>query len=221
MMGTRARRIAHLLAAACFGALFACVVGQHPGAAQQEPPDLPPRGQLSDLPSKEEITKLGKVVEAQGFILRSRDGKLRGLLAADRRGEAGLELFDQQGRSRIRAGINNEGDPHLSIQSPDNKTWCTLRVSRNQSAELLFDTGGMRGHSLIVYVDRDDSKVAMYRGAKAVLDVTDLEGEPHIGLRDSKGESAMELIVDEDGRPRTLLSGKDQPALEKRRDVPR
>ena len=58
--------------------------------------------EVPDAPSAQDISRFGKVVEAQAFVLRGSDGKVRGVLAADNKGQAGLELFDESGRDAMK-----------------------------------------------------------------------------------------------------------------------
>jgi hypothetical protein len=185
----------------------ACLLASFVGLRAQDPAG---KGNAPDVPSRQDIARLGKVVEAQAFVLQGANGKVRGILAADEKGQSGLELFDESGRSRMRAAVDHGGDSSLLMQSRDGRTSCQLVVSGDESAVLLLGVKGKRPHDLMLFVDGFDSKVALFSRGTPILDITDLEGEPMINLRDGRGNRSIEISSDDQGRPRIRLQERDE-----------
>jgi hypothetical protein len=168
--------------------------------------------EVPDAPSAQDISRFGKVVEAQAFVLRGSDGKVRGVLAADNKGQAGLELFDESGFSRIRAAIDHDGDAIFRIQSKDTNTSCQLAVSGNNTALLTLGNTGKKPHDLALYLDENVSKAFLHNKGTVILDITDQEGQPMINLKDANGKCMIELFLDQQERPRIRLRGTDELA---------
>src|SRR5690349_18914291 len=83
---------------------------------------------LGEVVGRPEIVETKKtIVEAEQFVLRAADGKVRATLALRDSNTAGLDLYDANGKGRAGLDLNGEGHPNLWLAAADG----TVTVSAN------------------------------------------------------------------------------------------
>lgn len=123
----------------------------------------------------EDILKVRTVV-AQNLLIQSSDGVMRASLIAMEDGQAGLALFDMEGRQRAGFMMGPDGNPFLALVDKNG----TFRV------ELTFKGDEPR----ISLLDRN--------GTVRVVAMI-LEGKiPLAQLQDSTGEPVKQVVIPED-----------------------
>ncbi len=81
-----------------------------------------------------------KVIDAERYILRDKDGKVRMELAVDERKNVGLILLDQNGNKPLSLGVTADGRPAIALSRADGKRQVTLAFTPTGTAGLaLYD----------------------------------------------------------------------------------
>jgi hypothetical protein len=100
-------------------------------------------GQSANLPSRS--------VEAQQFVLRGSDGRIRGTMGIGDDGSVGINLNDVRGQSRITLDLAANGSPGLDFYDQDGKMRATLALGPAGTPGLgLYDPSGKLRTSLDV-----------------------------------------------------------------------
>jgi hypothetical protein len=90
-------------------------------------------------------------LEAQQFVLRGRDGKVRGVIGLSDNGSVGINLNDIKGQTRIEMDVAPNGSPGLDLYDPDGKLRATFALGPKGTPGLgLYDSGGKLRTSLDV-----------------------------------------------------------------------
>jgi len=144
-------------------------------------------GTMGQLPLK----AVSKVVEAERFVLRDTNGKLRATLVVAADGTSGLSFFDQNGKGRLRLYVATSG-PSLALADQNEKLRATLAI----------DADGTPGLALF---DQNE-------GIRAVLALLS-DGAPTLALADQNGKSRVGLGVSTSGPSLALLDENRKRAL--------
>jgi hypothetical protein len=85
-------------------------------------------------------------VDAEQFVLRSSDGKVRGAMGVMADGAVGMNLTDIKGQTRITVDVAADGSPGLDFYDPQGKLRATYALSASGTPGLgLYDeTGKLR-----------------------------------------------------------------------------
>src|SRR5579885_3602345 len=79
-----------------------------------------------------------RTVEAQQFVLRSRDGTVRGSIGITDNGAVGINLNDSKGQKRIDLDIASNGSPGLDLYDPNGKLRSSLNIPAANTPGLAF-----------------------------------------------------------------------------------
>jgi hypothetical protein len=100
-------------------------------------------GQTAPVPSRS--------LEAEQFVLRSSDGKVRGAIGIGDDGAVGINLNDVKGQSRITLDLAADGSPGLDLYDQNGKLRATLALGPAGTPGLgLYDPSGKLRTSLDV-----------------------------------------------------------------------
>lgn len=147
-----------------------------------------------------------KVVEAQKFVLRDKEGKQRAVLEVSSKGAASLHLSDKDETPRIAFIVAEDGSPIATLQDEQGQS----RVS--------FASSKIFGGSVVNLMD-PDGKVRLGlavrdRGGVPTLDLRDKDANRRINLGVRPDGSSTFDILGEDESPRLRLSlSRDLPNL--------
>jgi hypothetical protein len=125
-----------------------------------------------------EISPELRVIMAREINLLGLDRKPRIKLAVDQNGEPGLHYYDEKGR--YRAGFSvGQGTPALTMRD---KSGLRLQIglTRLMSTEDEWPT--------ILFMDK--------KGVERVILALDIEGRPHLALKNAKGDNRVVLGYD-------------------------
>lgn len=130
------------------------------------------------------------VVEANGFIVRDRDGVARGQWLVEEDGRIRFSLHDLGETRRLSVSVQNGGSPGLSLANRDGQTRLALGLNSDGSANF-------------VVADR----------AGLPRTVLGLSAEEAAGLTivDGNGAPRVQLGVDRNGASTVLLPGAGSP----------
>ena len=92
-----------------------------------------------------------KEVEANKFILRSEDSKIRASLALGKDGLPRLTFFDEEEIMRIEIGIDSENGPGISIEEADHQGGIGMRVNPKGGVSSI-DIGQIGGYQALLSV---------------------------------------------------------------------
>lgn len=137
----------------------------------------------------------GRTIEAQRFIVRDQEGKLRAVLE-NRQAEGGTEsetvlgLYDAAGKYRASLIVRDDGNPRLYMSDANGRGRTYLGVDDDGSPKLhMFDGNGRAGASLGVD-DAGNPKLHMFDGnaaGRASLSMN-RSGDPGLGMFDVYGK---------------------------------
>jgi hypothetical protein len=149
------------------------------------------------IPTEEEITRLGRIVEAQAFVLRSKDGRLRGLFSTNTKEEAGLQLFGRQGHPLAEVLITENDEPRIVVQSKDLKTHITITIfnSDNAFVSLEHDAKNDKREAMVLHASEDDLGLSISKNDTKALSLLSLGSRGTLDIMDSNGKSLIELYV--------------------------
>jgi hypothetical protein len=92
-----------------------------------------------------------QTLEAEQFVLRSSDGKVRGAIGITPDGAVGLNLADIKGQTRITLDVAADGSPGLDFYDPQGKLGATFALGPTGTPGLgLYDASGKLRTSLDV-----------------------------------------------------------------------
>ena len=111
--------------------------------------------------------EVGKSIEAEQFVLRDADGKMRGELSTRVDRSPKLWLYDQAGVRRIEVSLLSDGDPGLRLLDRNEQIRATLGVVEGEPSLTLRDREGRDRVTLILLAN----------------------GEPSLFLRDKEGQA--------------------------------
>ena len=90
-------------------------------------------------------------LEAEQFVLRGSDGKVRGAMGITPDGAVGVNLADVKGRTRITLDVAADGSPGLDFYDPQGKLRATFALGLTGTPGLgLYDANGKLRTSLDV-----------------------------------------------------------------------
>jgi hypothetical protein len=96
-------------------------------------------------------TRQPQSLEAEQFVLRSSDGKVRGTIGIIPDGAVGLNLADVKGQTRITLDVAADGSPGLDFYDPQGKLGATFALGPTGTPGLgLYDASGKLRTSLDV-----------------------------------------------------------------------
>ena len=96
-------------------------------------------------------TRLPQSLEAEQFVLRGSDGKVRGAMGITPDGTVGLNLADVKGQTRITLDVAADGSPGLDFYDPQGKLRVTFALGPIGTPGLgLYDANGKLRTSLDV-----------------------------------------------------------------------
>jgi hypothetical protein len=103
-----------------------------------------------------------KVVEAQEFIVRDKNGYIRATLGAENAsGETVLSLHDDKGIPRIYLELEGGGYPSLSFLREDGNPWFVVRRTNNGTTVLTLTRDNARPGLIVIVPDDGDAKVGL------------------------------------------------------------
>jgi hypothetical protein len=92
-----------------------------------------------------------KTLEAEQFVLRGSDGKVRGAMGIAPDGAVGLNLVDVKGQTRMTLDVAADGSPGLDFYDPQGKLRATFALGPTGTPGLgLYDPSGKLRTSLDV-----------------------------------------------------------------------
>jgi len=96
-------------------------------------------------------TRQPQTIEAEQFVLRSSDGKVRGAIGTMPDGAVGLSLADVKGETRITLDTGADGSPGLDFYDPQGKVRATFALGPTGTPGLgLYDAADKLRTSLDV-----------------------------------------------------------------------
>jgi hypothetical protein len=96
-------------------------------------------------------TRQAQSLEAEQFVLRASDGKVRGAMGITPDGAVGLSLADLKGQTRITLDLAASGSPGLDFYDAQGKLRATFALGPTGTPGLgLYDAGGKLRTSLDV-----------------------------------------------------------------------
>jgi len=96
-------------------------------------------------------TRQAQSLEAEQFVLRGSDGKVRGAMGITPDGTVGLNLADVKGQTRITLDVAADGSPGLDFYDPQGKLRATFALGPTGTPGLgLYDANGKLRTSLDV-----------------------------------------------------------------------
>ncbi|MBI4464281.1 MAG: hypothetical protein HY647_06210 [Acidobacteria bacterium] len=155
-----------------------------------------------------------RTVEANEFILRDGDGKVRAMLTS-----SGLNLIDVDGNLRAAVGVTPVG-PVLMLQAADQKTRAVLALELGVPILRLYtdDKGGaliaMRpnGPNFTLFDANEQGRVVAALGQDgATLSLHNADGKTRVGLADRTDASAL-ILYSPNGEERVKLIGEPDGA---------
>jgi len=135
-------------------------------------------------------SKVAKVIEAEKFILRDKNGIVRASLTIGENGVTALGFTDEEGKTRIVLGVWL-GKPGLVLQ--DKQEQKRVELTGPDYGIYLFDQNG-----------RNRTVLGMKEGTK---------GSPGLWLNDKDGKNRAALTLKEDGSPTFGLYDKSGAVL--------
>lgn len=140
-----------------------------------------------------------KVIEAQSFVLRDKDGKLRAVLDSSERQGAFFYLFDERGETirfgissgkngqvlaritdtkgddRMTFGVHAEGMPHIALYTKDQKPVVRLGVSPEDEAGISLFGKNDKSRVQIISPDNEPPLLEMFdEGGKLLFQAPSL-----------------------------------------------
>lgn len=169
--------------------------------------------------------RVGKVVEAERFILRDASGKIRAELGVEGDGMAALRLYDTAGQRRAELAVNAGGTPWLGLYDETGKVRAFLHAEDLVANLALYD-GAEKVRALLQVVPNVAAALGLYDGTGerhaefrveesseeegSSLEVAIYNGKAQAALRmeeDEENESSLELILrDAAGKRRAELA---------------
>ena len=139
----------------------------------------------------------GDVVTASQVNLVDRDGRLRGVLAAeDERGMASLAFYGPDGVVRGVVGAEPDGTPLLRFNNPAGVTRLSARVRDDDPVLAVGDEaarsvviGTLGGIPIVDLLDREGTRLRMTVGD---------QGEPRISLFNTAGQRVVGVVASSD-----------------------
>jgi hypothetical protein len=96
-------------------------------------------------------TRRTQSVEAEQFVLRGADGRVRGAMGITPDGAVGLNLTDSKGQTKITLDISTDGSPGLDLYDSQGKLGATFAMGPTGTAGVgLYDARGKLRTSLDV-----------------------------------------------------------------------
>ena len=96
-------------------------------------------------------TRQPQSLDAEQFVLRTSDGKVRGAMGITPDGAVGLNLNDIKGQTRITLDVSADGAPGLDFYGPDGKLRATVALGPTGTTGMgLYDAAGKLRTSLDV-----------------------------------------------------------------------
>jgi hypothetical protein len=90
-------------------------------------------------------------VEAQQFVLRDSDGRVRGAMGIGDDGAVGINLSDTRGQSRVTMDLAADGSPGVDLYDQDGRMRVTMALAKDGTPGLgLYDPNGKLRTSLDV-----------------------------------------------------------------------
>ena len=142
-----------------------------------------------------------QVTEAKKFLLRDRDGRIRGTWGTNEEGMAQLLLQDTTGRTRMRFSVLEDGSSGLAFVDSVNNARIVVGILPDESANIvLADQGGKtravlgiapNGSATLVFADRGGA-------TKAGIGV-DTRGLGTLNLVERQGNEVEELPDEPEG----------------------
>lgn len=128
-----------------------------------------------------------RVIEAERFVLRGRDGKVRATLRELADGRAVLAFSDRQGTGRLLVGTNDHDEPSISLLGNDGQDRLVLVIDPEDTANVALRDAGARPR-IILGVRPAGEAVQTFFG------------------HDGRGQ--LELAISRDGTPRLRIQNQ-------------
>jgi hypothetical protein len=112
-------------------------------------------------------TRQPQSLEAEQFVLRGSDGKVRGAMGITPDGAVGLNLADVKGQTRITLDVAADGSPGLDFYDPQAKLRATFALGPTGTPGLgLYDASGRLRTSLDVPASNTPGLAFYHEGGK-------------------------------------------------------
>lgn len=155
-------------------------------------------GQADDKTEKKEQKE--KVIEAEQFLLRDKDNRIRAAIHVGANGPK-YDLYDEKGTLRATLALGTNSDPLLVFFSADKKELVSLGILGEERFLTLRDHGETR------------RAILANKGEVSFLSLYDAKGQVRTLLGAAPAEQGL-IVKDEKGKPRLSLQlEKDQPAF--------
>lgn len=182
-----------------------------------------------------------RIIEAQGFLLRDKDGMIRAELATNSRGSVGLHLYNPQryvqeapkasleveadGSSRLILGSMLDTWASLEVSSTAKEKWASLNVhskpfkyaslSATSDGATELSLVGANGKAELRYSQDDDSFLRFYRSAGKTLNQVARLGVTAEGSPQLLVSNRAALWTGKDGNPSLTFSNEKGEIISK------
>ncbi len=151
--------------------------------------------------------KVAKVVEAEKFVLRDADGRVRGRLHTKPDGTAGLSLLDKGGTRRIALSVSPKGSG-FEVYEKTGPLRALLGLASDGTVGLVLNDK-LEKRSIALYAGSDWLPMLKLLGSKeeVYIELSVLSDGPSLNLRGVRGSGAR-LVAESDRLPSLTLSDK-------------
>jgi hypothetical protein len=164
-------------------------------------------------------------VEAERFVLKDRQGTVRGALAIERDGSPGLSLLDRQGRQLLSVRAYMDDTAEVSLYSKGDARLMMFATSTGAATLNFLDP--KHGAASGLYIKPDGNLGLEFRSDRRALGLTVApDGAAKIAFKDAAGKSLGGMEVKPDGTTEVGLAEEPEKhaeqtvATETTREVP-
>lgn len=150
-----------------------------------------------------------KALEAERFVLRDADGKMRADLGLTKEKRPALTLYDAKGTARVSLDLAEEG-PSLVMHNAQGKKQVALTTTKHSNSLHISDGNGRRRISLLVGTPLGRRRMERY----ARIHLWDTSGHQRAHLSADEWASALSLNHPEKGWASLRVSEGQDPSLE-------
>jgi len=186
-------------------------------------PSAPPSDGISPAQMMNMAPRVPKLLEAEQFILRDPNGRMRAVMSTQNNRVA-FAMFDSAGNQRLVLDLEANGSPWVRLADPSGTVRASITHQKTDGVIIALSDANGKSRTMLGTRGGGEPYLSLMDGTmrERINVTTRNDGLPYIGLADSRANERLVLDLDDDEFARvTIRDGKRTRGVFGKTPIPR